>query len=356
MVLLERKRVLWADYAKFIAIYLVVLGHADLSPGNFRNFIYLFHLPLFFLISGYFDNSSKYTFKPFLFRNFKLLVVPYLCFNLINIPFSWTSIWLHPELYPNIDTAGKLLICPLIGILLGDDSVTSFSYLPCGPLWFLIALFFIKICFYFLHKFSCLLKNNFVTIIYWSMLFLLTVCLFLYFRNLPHLYSLDSAFLSMPFYMVGFLMKKINFPIMYDNKIVSCTISFLIFLYIQLFGLSNGLVDIDAGVYGNNLIMFYLNGLLGSYLVLVLCGLLTKPFKIVQDIGANTIVILGIHMITLRIVKFFMSYGLDIPISSMDINQSVVVSIVTLVLCFPFVSLVNRYAPWMVGKNSNEGK
>ena len=61
--ILSKKRILWADYAKFVAIYLVVLGHADLPFGDSRNFIYLFHLPLFFLISGYFDNSLKYNFK-----------------------------------------------------------------------------------------------------------------------------------------------------------------------------------------------------------------------------------------------------------------------------------------------------
>lgn len=124
---LIKKRILWADYAKFVAIYLVVLGHADLPSGDFRNFIYLFHLPLFFLISGYFDNSLKYNFKTFIVHNFKLLLVPYLCFNVINIPISWSSVYLHPELYPGIDSAWEWLLCPLYGILLGDDRVTSCS-------------------------------------------------------------------------------------------------------------------------------------------------------------------------------------------------------------------------------------
>ncbi len=351
MELLEKKRVLWADYAKFVAIYLVVLGHTNLPFGNFRNFIYLFHLPLFFLISGYFDNSLKYSFKSYLFRNIKWLIIPYICFNIINIPISWTSVYLHPELYPGIDSFGKLLLCPLYGMILGEDRVTSCSYLPCGPLWFLVALFIIKICFYFFYRFTLLLKNKFVEILYWLFLFLLFVLLFWFFRNLLNLYSLDSAFLSMPFYMMGFLMKKVYFPIQFREKTVSYIICILICIYMFCFGLTNGFVDINAGIYGHNLIMFYLSGLLGSYLILVVCGLFTKPIKFVQYIGANTIIVLGMHLLTIRIVKFFMFYVLGISLTSVDICKSVVISIVAFVLCFPFVLLVNRFAPWLVGKN-----
>jgi uncharacterized membrane protein YcfT len=60
------KRVLWVDAAKGFAIILVVFGHVLggmmargwLDPeGPFRqlyNYIYLFHMPLFFMISGLF--------------------------------------------------------------------------------------------------------------------------------------------------------------------------------------------------------------------------------------------------------------------------------------------------------------
>lgn len=350
MVLIERKRVLWADYAKFIAIYLVVLGHADLSPGNFRNFIYLFHLPLFFIISGYFDNSLRYSFKENLFRNLKLLIIPYLCFNVINIPISWTSIYLHPELYPGIDSMKGLILSPLYGMFLGDDRVTSCSYLPCGPLWFLVALFVIKNCFYFLSRFACLLKIKLFEVLYWVSLILFFVALYLLLGNRFPYYSLDSAFLSMPFYIMGFLMKKVSIPISFEKKSISYVMGIFILVYLLLVGLTNGRVDIDAGVYGHNLVMFYLNGLLGSYLVLLLCGLFTKPIKIVQYVGANTMIVLGMHLITLRFLKFFMSYVLGISISSVTISQSIVISIMSFILCYPFVIYINRYAPWMIGK------
>lgn len=41
---------------KGIGIILMVIGHAS-SP--FHDFIYLFHMPLFFMISGFFFNPEK---------------------------------------------------------------------------------------------------------------------------------------------------------------------------------------------------------------------------------------------------------------------------------------------------------
>ena len=52
------KRVDYLDYAKGIAIILVVLGHI-FSGGNIKTYIYSFHMPLFFIISGYLFNYSN---------------------------------------------------------------------------------------------------------------------------------------------------------------------------------------------------------------------------------------------------------------------------------------------------------
>ena len=49
-----KNRLNWIDWAKAIAISLVVFGHIPMSPDNFiQKFITNYHMPLFFLISGY---------------------------------------------------------------------------------------------------------------------------------------------------------------------------------------------------------------------------------------------------------------------------------------------------------------
>lgn len=55
------------DGLKFILIVLVILGHSinvfglekDIPTQYIFQWIYLFHMPLFALLSGYFVNSSK---------------------------------------------------------------------------------------------------------------------------------------------------------------------------------------------------------------------------------------------------------------------------------------------------------
>ena len=62
------------DIAKGIGILLVFLGHAGIPYGGA---IYSFHMPLFFLISGYFL-SSRESFAQYAARRTKRLALPYL--------------------------------------------------------------------------------------------------------------------------------------------------------------------------------------------------------------------------------------------------------------------------------------
>lgn len=62
------------DMAKGIGIILVFIAH---TPVSFSPIIYSFHMPLFFLISGYFL-SCKYDIKTFFAKKVKQLMLPYL--------------------------------------------------------------------------------------------------------------------------------------------------------------------------------------------------------------------------------------------------------------------------------------
>ena len=123
-------RLEWLDVAKGLAIILVVLGHSAqyyLYPDYYQSsvmwrIIYSFHMPLFFILSGYAAGLSKSTVfsKTNLFKKIMRLLVPYFCWKLVAIPvlllfkgWSWNLV---------VDTI----------------------YTPsAGGLWYLWALFFI---------------------------------------------------------------------------------------------------------------------------------------------------------------------------------------------------------------------
>lgn len=53
------KRIDWIDVAKGVGIFLMVMGHTSM-PDAVNRWIYSFHMPLFFLLSGLVFNPDKY--------------------------------------------------------------------------------------------------------------------------------------------------------------------------------------------------------------------------------------------------------------------------------------------------------
>ena len=78
---------------KGIAIILMVIGHAE-GPELLTNFIYTFHMPLFFMAAGYFF-SSKNLSDPWNFcvKRFKGLYVPFVTWSLIFLLLH--NVWHH---------------------------------------------------------------------------------------------------------------------------------------------------------------------------------------------------------------------------------------------------------------------
>ena len=67
-------------------ILLVVLGHIPGIPFELKKYIYSFHIPLFFFVSGYLFNFNKYSrfsYKEFINYKLKKYIIPYFRMGLI---------------------------------------------------------------------------------------------------------------------------------------------------------------------------------------------------------------------------------------------------------------------------------
>lgn len=135
-----RTREKWVDGVKVIACILVVLGHffqsmtkANILPENdlyewFNTTIYYFHVPLFFICSGYlYQKYSKVNSVGSWYRNVakKVLVlgVPYATFT--------TATWVLKKVFSSS-----------VNDQIGGLGETLFFH-PTAPYWYLYALFFI---------------------------------------------------------------------------------------------------------------------------------------------------------------------------------------------------------------------
>lgn len=55
----KQRRITFVDYAKGITILFVIIGHLNNVPPDLRMKIFSFHVPLFFLTSGYFIKNYR---------------------------------------------------------------------------------------------------------------------------------------------------------------------------------------------------------------------------------------------------------------------------------------------------------
>ena len=84
MTVMTCERLIELDIAKGICILLMVVGHSGM-PDGLHFFIYGFHMPFFFFVSGITTNVSR-PFKTFLSCKIKGLMIPFFIYYLIHIP------------------------------------------------------------------------------------------------------------------------------------------------------------------------------------------------------------------------------------------------------------------------------
>lgn len=77
------KRLPSIDIAKGLAICLMVLGHSSL-PVWLSNWIWSFHMPFFFFVSGLLTSWDK-SFKTFCIGKTKTLFIPFIIYSVINL-------------------------------------------------------------------------------------------------------------------------------------------------------------------------------------------------------------------------------------------------------------------------------
>lgn len=189
------------DIAKGIGIILVILGHLVSYEDYISSYIFSFHMPLFFFITGYLtkDNSDWKDVERKLLQ-FVLVFIEVsligLCFTLI-IP-SWRK---------NLS---------LISIFYEIAWNAQPELLHVGQIWYLAALFFASIFFYIMLKFCKNKSIIMITILGLIMFILSYMTTFIPIRIyiLNHILriplKIDTAFAAVLLIVMGYVMKHYN--------------------------------------------------------------------------------------------------------------------------------------------------
>lgn len=333
------KRIAWIDNAKFLGIFLVVLGHSSI-PTPVINFIYAFHMPLFFFISGYLFNPLKFnSFSAFTLHRFKQIMIPYFFFSAITYSF-----WLFVGRKFGVDAALEISpTTPLVGIFYGTD--TGNYLVHCGSLWFLPCLFITELmCFFAIGK-----LNKFLM----PLLFALVGFINYKMEHTMLPWSFDVAIVAAFFYLSGNLLSSGH----QNNKSrllfswPAVVISLAILLSLSII---NGRSDMSSNTY-QSFSLFLVTGLAGICFVCSLSyRLASLSFQTpwVGFFAKNTLILLALHSLADSVLKGIFLFVFKIPLLTFKYNLSTNL----LLTCLVFISLVpviyflNRFTPSLIGR------
>lgn len=295
------------DIAKGSGIILVVAGHSMEWP---KNFIYLFHMPLFFFLSGYCYNreysNNIYSIKILFIKRIKSLYFPFIKYGLIfwalhnffykiNI-YSYPEVWSHNKMtyfYTYQDW-----IRSFVGII-------TFSRLEqlLNTFWFLPALFCTTILFAIIVLF---LKNELIRCNVIFMLFFL--CCNIGISENKFLRILTIVSLALISFYMGFLMRMYVKNIIYNKYIF--LLSLILLCANSLYGYIN-VSNFDFSSPG----FYIVSSVSGIYFILYLSNNIknSKCNKIFILLGKNTISIMALQYLAFKIVSAVIIFIYDMP-------------------------------------------
>lgn len=268
------------DIAKGIGIFLVVLGHVPL-PTGLCTAIFLFHMPLFFFLSGLFFHPNEPTLYG-IYKKVRTILIPYFFFAFGG-------------------NASNLLR----SILFHKDYDANFLHLFSGsnsPLWFLLCLFS---C-YLISKLIAIVTNNDHLRLLVSVLVAIVGIVFCK-KNIHLPFFGTQALLMLFYYSVGtYVYKRFGFNWLNSVGNMSTMVASLLFiLCIVPFSIRPNVSTLEF-YYP---IVFFIGSLLGILLTLkvsqIIKNLSGKLKSTLLQMGNLSLFIYGFHFYILFHMYFF---------------------------------------------------
>lgn len=246
-------RIEWLDSAKAIGMVFVYIGHCNIPEWNV--YIDLFHMPLFFIISGFVWNVEKnrnMDFKSFVKKKFKAYIVPY--FKIATVCFILYGMFINLfRLGWFTDDYWNQLFKYVFGIIVYSRGTVE--WLPqCSPIWFLTCLFIAEIFYYWVMK----LRFPIAGILVAGLLGFI----FSGWIKLP--WNIDNALSAIVLLYVGMLLRKYWQFIAVWKVIIPMLIVAVFILYTN-----ETKVNFDGNVYSNMFAM-YVKSTIISFILLTI--------------------------------------------------------------------------------------
>lgn len=315
--------------ARGIGILLVLIGHA-VSPDSYLGMtIYSFHMPLFFLLSGIFAGTyEKYKFSDFFKKQTKHVMFPYL----IMLGFGIIVNLCVPQWRTK---------------LTGENFLETF--LHCNPyywkttaaLWFLVALFWTQLIFYFYHKYILSKNDKLVITFLVAFGFYAAIYAFVLEQKLgfTYLFQFKSTLMALQYYTIGYLMRNEikSFSMDKSHKLNWIIMLICILLTFGYAARWNGNVNLGGNWYNDSFkyIIYSMTGCVGTIAI----GKILEKSKVLVFLGKESMTLYLTHLFFLHMYTYIMKQCFGITISeNLDLNN--IIRIIVMIVLSSLTALI----------------
>lgn len=323
---INKNRLYFIDNIKAFAMLLIIWGHCGLIHDfpNFNNWIYSFHVPIFFLISGYLIAVKKNVTNLF-FPKFRLLI-PYFVYSII-----YASITVLLSLTSGLELFITNLKESIIRIFLFDGLIATW-YIPClivAELIYWIEQKKIK-------SLNCEILNFIISLI---------VCLIPIPEEMLIAKIIFRIFPALLCFSTGVLISNYKKNITPVHLII---LSLIILPIVAINGNTN-LYAMDTGKYA---FIYSIEIVLSSIVVFYFFEkFISRKIKLFTWFGQNTLIILGTHQSVIYLLYPIINhFNIRFP---KFIPSSIVLTVIVIIIEIPIILIINKWFKWTLGKTKN---
>lgn len=338
--ILNRERLDYIDSAKGVGSLLVIVGHHLLMSDNLIMWINSFHMPLFFILTGFLSKvrstpqsaTDSGDFPKSLKKKASSLLYPYVTFSVIN--FLWYLLFHSLLGFSAEESAGVVFVRML----------TTYGY---HALWFLPAMFFASVISIWGEGRGLFRPFGQILLIISGTLFSFVlneldvpVNVLWYVLNYIGRIVIGIAFIGIGKWLFSFL-KFLSGRQEWYLLLVSAAVSLLFFRYLPDISLSFSRIG--------NPVIFYPVACAGSVAVLLLCKKTAiGKNRFLRFWGKNSLVVLALHMdIPIQIAWIVLgASGLSSVLS--PLYASVCAILIELTILFLAIVFINRFASYLL--------
>jgi len=323
-----KKRLDYMDIVRGICIIYMIAGHVGFGNKFFDHYIHAFHMPLFFIVSGFFYKRKNESLLLFIKKISKKVLVPYLIWSFVALIIdNYTLLGRHTGFLHGL----KIIF------------TTNNNEIPiAGALWFLTAFLICNIIFKIL---DMTIKNEKAFII---TSFIIMIC-GVYLERILKInlwLSTNAALVGVGLMSIGFIIKKKD---LINKMMIKNNLFFIIIIIINTFLIiKTGYVNMRLNIYPN-ILLFIINIIL-SFVVYINIGTrmesikkITKLNEYIKLLGKESIIPLCVNqfIILLYITLIYNNLAQYLPLLCMIIIRFLILFI-TIISIILLVKVVDK--------------